>query len=1319
MSYYGRDLTEDPHGAFVERDADAAELSVDQGYYHAADTVTLSRQRRSRRTPTITITISDPEEHFATRTLTAQLRRARRLRRELRRRSRTATSTRTSSRRATATARRSASYQVVRDDDPTVDPPTGDVLRTYRLALITDPGYATFFGGPANVTAAKVTLINRVDQVYEDDLSIRMVLVANNDLLNLDTWAQAIGPNGPCGAAACFTQSQVTGCSQHDPRPVRDRADHRRVELRHRPPRARPAGRRRRQPRRRRPLEQGRRLHRHPDAGRRLLRRSTTWRTRWATSSAATTPSTATSSTAPAATATPPPRSSPAAAPRSWPTRASASRTTSSRTATRTSRSAASRRSRPTPRANQAAINEVQTASLRHFGGGNEVQVVTFGPGYSQAATIQPLSLAINAAPSATSLGGAEENGNTVTIATGQPRTRSRSATRSRSPASAVAGYNGTFTVTAVPTSRSFQYTNPTPGLATSGGGTVTLAAPGATESGTTVTISTAAAHGRSVGDVVTIAGVGVAGYNGTFTITAVPTPRTLPVHGRRVRPRQLGRRHGDVLLAVPGPDRRQRLGRDRRQRPRLHEREHPDRRSTRSPGFAGTVTVTGAASTGFTVTYGGASAGLDVPNIELVNLSCGGCFASVEETNHGGANDSFTLNYNGNVSAPITNGTNYTAAGILAALTPILPPARRRRSPASAAATFNNTGFQVTFTGTPGRDNVPVMLALQDFSAGASGFVGETDKGGAVDNKGGIITPTGDAIPVVTAPAAYTIPLRTPFALTGSATDADGDALLYSWEQNDRGGAAGTSLLNNTKTNGPLFAMFPKSGQISLSDTLHVQLAGREPPHHRPDARVPGPPADPGQQHERRHGRVPDRADRAAGAAARSRSASRSSSRPPTTSASRASTRARSRSTSASPPATARAASTAPTRRCSSRPARARSSSPRRTRRSTYTGGSTQTVTWNVAGTDAAPISAANVKISLSTDGGLTYPVRPRGEHAERRLRGGDAARTSARRRRGSRSRRSATSSSTSRTPTSRSRAVPGRDELARRRQQRPCSTATRSRRRDGLGHRRRLGRLEPHARRPPGLPAGLSLSVTSTSADGDARPAPAPGRSPGTHGGAGHLPGHGHRDGRAGGNRDDVVHDRRDEGAADRDRGRQVAAVRRGGPADDGDALGLRSRPDARDLGCHRHGRVHHHGDALQPAGPLPDHLHGRHLGLDELQLRHVRSRHARRHDDRRMRDRHQERAAGGVRRPGGLRGSGRKAERAGHRESGWRALRQGGSITGPLRVSGATVVRLCGVTATGPLSVATRAPVSCSSAATRQPARAPGTRSPALWR
>jgi autotransporter-associated beta strand protein len=48
----------------------------------------------------------------------------------------------------------------------------------------------------------------------------------------------------------------------------------------------------------------------------------------------------------------------------------------------------------------------------------------------------------------------------------------------------------------------------------------------GATESGTTVTITTTAAHGFKVGATVTISGVG-AGYDGTFTITSVPTPTT------------------------------------------------------------------------------------------------------------------------------------------------------------------------------------------------------------------------------------------------------------------------------------------------------------------------------------------------------------------------------------------------------------------------------------------------------------------------------------------------------------------------------------------------------------------------------------------------------------------------------------------------------------------------------------------------------------------------------------------------------------------------------------------------------------------------
>jgi subtilisin-like proprotein convertase family protein len=40
------------------------------------------------------------------------------------------------------------------------------------------------------------------------------------------------------------------------------------------------------------------------------------------------------------------------------------------------------------------------------------------------------------------------------------------------------------------------------------------------------------------------------------------------------------------------------------------------------------------------------------------------------------------------------------------------------------------------------------------------------------------------------------------------------------------------------------------------------------------------------------------------------------------------------------------------------------------------WTVGEPQTVTWNVSGSDLAPLNCAKVKISLSTDGGFTYPV-------------------------------------------------------------------------------------------------------------------------------------------------------------------------------------------------------------------------------------------------------------------------------------------------------------------------------------------------------
>jgi hypothetical protein len=61
---------------------------------------------------------------------------------------------------------------------------TGNQLRTYRLALACTGEYAAFHGGfVAAVAAAMATTVNRVVGVYEKEVAIRMVLVANNNNL--------------------------------------------------------------------------------------------------------------------------------------------------------------------------------------------------------------------------------------------------------------------------------------------------------------------------------------------------------------------------------------------------------------------------------------------------------------------------------------------------------------------------------------------------------------------------------------------------------------------------------------------------------------------------------------------------------------------------------------------------------------------------------------------------------------------------------------------------------------------------------------------------------------------------------------------------------------------------------------------------------------------------------------------------------------------------------------------------------------------------------------------------------------------------------
>ncbi len=69
-------------------------------------------------------------------------------------------------------------------------------------------------------------------------------------------------------------------------------------------------------------------------------------------------------------------------------------------------------------------------------------------------------------------------------------------------------------------------------------------------------------------------------------------------------------------------------------------------------------------------------------------------------------------------------------------------------------------------------------------------------------------ITPFSNQAPVIVPIRDYIIPISTPFVLTGIASDADGDILNYTWEQNnpELSNQANTATPSPIKTTGPLF---------------------------------------------------------------------------------------------------------------------------------------------------------------------------------------------------------------------------------------------------------------------------------------------------------------------------------------------------------------------------------------------------------------------------------------------------------------------------------------------------------------------------------
>ncbi len=142
--------------------------------------------------------------------------------------------------------------------------------------------------------------------------------------------------------------------------------------------------------------------------------------------------------------------------------------------------------------------------------------------------------------------------------------------------------------------------------------------------------------------------------------------------------------------------------------------------------------------------------------------------------------------------------------------------------------------GFQVIFNDVPSiipdlGDVLTDVAELTVEPAGVGGYVGETSQGGPAQNDGVAQPETPDVAdnvaPVATAPADRTIPIRTPFALTGSATDGDGDDLVYLWEQTNFGN--GTRLASNDKVVGPLFRVFGDDALVTDEGTLQTPSPG------------------------------------------------------------------------------------------------------------------------------------------------------------------------------------------------------------------------------------------------------------------------------------------------------------------------------------------------------------------------------------------------------------------------------------------------------------------------------------------------------------
>ncbi len=198
------------------------------------------------------------------------------------------------------------------------------------------------------------------------------------------------------------------------------------------------------------------------------------------------------------------------------------------------------------------------------------------------------------------------------------------------------------------------------------------------------------------------------------------------------------------------------------------------------------------------------------------------------------------------------------------------------------------------------------------------------------------VTTATSNTPPTIAGGTGFTIPKQTPFSLTASATDAENDSLTYDWQQYNTGAPA-LSAAGNSDADGqerPLFRPFlPTASGTRTFPRLQYILNNANVPPTNTGSLLTGEilPSITRQMLFQ----VIVRDNRANGGGIRTRAVVVNV------------------DASAGP-----FVITAPETAVN------------------WAGNSQQTITWNVANTNAATVNAANVKISLSTDGGNTFPT-------------------------------------------------------------------------------------------------------------------------------------------------------------------------------------------------------------------------------------------------------------------------------------------------------------------------------------------------------